>query len=197
MNEMTQTHKEEKNPGTGNTIIHISTAYNVNPNATEVNNTFIICSDAEGRRAIKEAMGTKAAGQPDNLVTPEKDIDTDAIHSEIMSYVSRVRPLLTDDAKSTFKKIWEDILDLPEVANEVYKVGKQWGTNFNRDLVANILYHLRTRKIYKDVYHDNINGAALAYALEGNKEHSVKHALRNEPPKDIRDAIDAMLAKNY
>jgi hypothetical protein len=83
------------------------------------------------------------------------------------------------------------------VANEVYKVGKQWGTNFNRDLVANILYHLRTREIYKDVYHDNINGAALAYALEGNKEHSVKHALRNEPPKDIRDAIDAMLAKNY
>ena len=114
-----------------------------------------------------------------------------------MSYVDRVRPLLTDEAKSTFRKIWEDILDLPEVADKVYQSGKQWGTNFNRALVANILYHLRTRKIYKDVYHDDINGAALAYALEQNKEHSVKHSLREDPPKDVRDAIDAMLAKKY
>ncbi len=191
------THTVEKNPRTGNTIINISTAYNVNPSATEVNNTFIICSDAEGRRAIKEAMDAKATGLPDNLETPATAEDNTAIRSEIMSYVSRVRPLLTDDAKSTFKKIWEDILDLPEVANKVYKAGKQWGTNFNRDLVANILYHLRTRKIYRDVYHDDINGAALAYALENNKEHSVKHALRNEPPRDVRDAIDTMLAKKY
>ena len=177
----------EGNPGMGNTFIHIDTAYNVNPNATEVNNTFIIGSNEEAKRAMKEAVGIKSTSQPDNT----------GVRDEIMSYVDRVRPLLTDEAKSTFQKMWEDILDLPEVADKVYQSGKQWGTNFNRALVANILYHLRIRKIYKDVYHDDINGAALAYALEQNKEHSVKHALREDPPKDVRDAIDAMLAKKY
>lgn len=94
-------------------------------------------------------------------------------------------------------KIWEDILNLPEVASKVYKPGKQWGTNFNRDLVANILYHLRTRKIYDVVYKDNYNGAALAQALEQDKEHSVKHALRENPPKDVKDAIDDLLNSKY
>ena len=36
--------------------------------------------------------------------------------------------------------MWEDILALPEVESKVYKHGKQWGTNFHRDLVANILF---------------------------------------------------------
>jgi len=79
----------------------------------------------------------------------------------------------------------------------VYDAGKQWGTNFNRNLVANILYHLRTRKIYAMVYKDNYNAAALARALEGNEEHSVKHALRDEPPMDVREAMDRMMKKKY
>ena len=94
-------------------------------------------------------------------------------------------------------KVWADILDLPEVANQVYKQGKQWGTNFNRDLVANILYHLRHYKVYKEVYKDNYNGAAMCEALEGDREHSVKHALRNDPAKDIREAVDKLLKDKY
>ena len=94
-------------------------------------------------------------------------------------------------------KMWEDILDLPEVKSQVYDAGKQWGTNFNRDLVANILYHLRARKIYAVVYRDNYNGAKMAEYLEGDKEHSVKHALRDEPAKEIREAIDKMLKEKY
>ena len=91
----------------------------------------------------------------------------------------------------------DDILDLPEVANQVYKQGKQWGTNFNRDLVGNILYHLRHYKVYKVVYKDNYNGAAMCEALEGDREHSVKHALRNDPAKDIREAVDKLLKDKY
>lgn len=91
----------------------------------------------------------------------------------------------------------EDILDLPEVSCKVYRPGKQWGTNFNRDLLANILYHLRARKIYAVVYRDNYNGAKMAEYLEGDKEHSVKHALRDEPPVDVREAIDKLLKEKY
>jgi len=180
-----------------NVVINIGTAYNVNPAATQVNNTFIIGSGKEAVAAIKEATGSKPASPFDRMKEPEENIDCTPIRTEILNYVSRVRPLLKEEAKSTFMKIWEDILNLPEVEKKVYKPGGQWGTNFNRDLVANILYHLRARKIYAVVYRDNYNGAALAEVLEGDKEHSVKHALRDEPPLDVREAIDAMLKKKY
>ena len=61
---------------------------------------------------------------------PEENIDITPIRTEILNYVSRVRPLLTDEAKSMFMKMWEDILALPAVESKVYKPGKQWGTNF-------------------------------------------------------------------
>ena len=37
----------------------------------------------------------------------------------------------------------------------------------------------------------------MAEYLEGDKEHSVKHALRDEPAKEIREAIDKMLKEKY
>ncbi len=174
----------------GKIIINIDKAYNVNPAATVVNNTFNISSGREAADAVKEALGG-------GMREPEENIDCTPIRTEILNYVSRVRPLLTDEAKSTYMKMWEDILALPEVESKVYKPGKQWGTNFHRDLVANILFHLRTRKIYKVVYKDNYNGAAMAEALEGDRDHSVKHALREEPPADIREAVDKLLKEKY
>lgn len=192
----------EGNPGTGNTFIKIGTAYNVNPNAKEVKNTFIIGDKKAAAQAIAEATGSDSSKSDPKpcfarLGEPEENIDITPIRTEILNYVSRVRRLLTDEAKSTYMKMWEDILDLPQVACKVYKPGKQWGTNFHRDLVANILYHLRTRKIYKVVYKDNYNGAAMCEALEGDRDHSVKHALRDEPPVDVREAVDKLLAEKY
>lgn len=184
----------------GKIIINIDKAYNVNPAATVVNNTFNISSGREATDAVNEALGggnLKPARPYDRMREPEENIDCTPIRTEILNYVSRVRPLLTDEAKSTFMKMWEDILALPEVESKVYKPGKQWGTNFHRDLVANILFHLRARKIYKVVYKDNYNGAAMAEALEGDRDHSVKHALREEPPVDVREAVDKLLKEKY
>ncbi len=181
----------------GKIIINIDKAYNVNPAATVVNNTFNISSGHEAADAVKEALGSKPASPFTRMREQEKNIDCTPIRTEILNYVRRVRTLLTDEAKSTYMKMWEDILSLPEVESKVYNPGKQCGTNFHRDLVANILFHLRTRKIYKVVYRDNYNGAAMAEALEGNRDHSVKHALRAEPPLDVRKAIDALLKKKY
>ena len=166
-------------------VINIQTAYNVNPAATKVENTFIIGSRAEGRKAMVEATGGKGS------------VDLKVIRPEILKYVSRVLPLLHDEAKGYFMHMWDDILNLPEVEAKVYTPGNQMRTIFNRDLVANILYYLRTRKIYKVVYRDNYNGAAMAEALEGDREHSVKHALRDEPPLDVRKAVDRLLKEKY
>jgi len=183
----------EGNPGTGNTFIKIGTAYNVNPNAKEVKNTFIIGDKDAAAQAITEAAG----GGTSKFQDSSSKSDLTPVRTEILNYVSRVRPLLTDEAKSTFMRMWEDILDLPEVEALVYKPGKQWGTNFHRDLVANILYYLRHRKIYKVVYKDNYNGAAMCEALEGDRDHSVKHALREDPPVDVRQAVDRLLKEKY
>ena len=220
---------EENTP---NVVINIDTAYNVNPAATKVENTFNIYSDKAGAEAITEALGTKnstlstdsnrrpserraelvramlSEKEEDEVKLstlnstlykgePEPDTDCTPIRTEILKYVSRVRPLLIDEAKSDFMKVWEDILDLREVESLVYKPGKQKGTNFNRDLVANILYFLRHWKIYRVVYKQDYNGAALTEALEQDKEHSVKHALRDDPPQPIRDAITAMMKRKH
>ena len=192
----------EGNPGSGNTFIKIGTAYNVNPNAKEVKNTFIIGDKKAADAAIKEAVGAPHSAHDaespfDRMREPEENIDITPIRTEILNYVSRVRPLLTDEAKNTFMKMWEDILTLPEVESKVYKPGKQWGTNFHRDLVANILYYLRHRKIYAVVYKDNYNGAAMCEALEGDRDHAVKHALREDPPVDVRQAIDKLVKEKY
>ena len=183
-----------------NVVINIGTAYNVNPAATKVENTFNIYSDKAGSEAITEA--TKNS-QLSNVISqlhrgePEKNIDITPIRTEILNYVSRVRPLLIDEAKSDYMKVWNDILDLREVEALVYKPGKQKGTNFNRDLVANILYYLRHWKIYRVVYKQDYNGAALTEALEQDKEHSVKHALRDDPPQPIQEAITALMKRKH
>lgn len=175
----------KKEGGRPNVVINIQTAYNVNPAATKVENTFIIGSRAESRKAMVEATGGK-----DN-------IDPKVLRPEILKYVSRVLPQLHNEAKGYFMRLWDDILSLPEVEERIYNPGNQKGTFFNRDLVANILYHLRTHKIYKEVYRDDYNGAALCKALEGDCDHSVKHALREEPPLDVRKAVDRLLKEKY
>ena len=56
----------EGNPGSGNTFIHIGTAYNVNPNATTVSNTFHITTGADGESVLQEVNGEKPGKKPAN-----------------------------------------------------------------------------------------------------------------------------------
>lgn len=183
----------EKEDGNAKVVINIETAYNVNPNATVVNNTFNIGASDAGRKAIKEVLGSNPMvrlGEPD----PERDLTV--VKTAILNYVDRVRmhDMLKDEVKQGYEQMWKEILNLPEVEVHICHIGKQQGADFNRDFVANIFYYLRQRKIYKVVYKDNINGAALAEALEGDKEHSVKHALREDPPKEVCKALDNYFA---
>lgn len=179
-----------------NVVVNIGKAVNVNPIAKDVHTTINIYSNKEAAIDVLKEAGVEKS---ETLFRgePEPDTDCTPIRNEILAYVSRVEPLLVDNAKSDYMKVWEDILDLREVEAVVYKPGKQKGTNFNRDLVANILYFLRNWKIYRVVYKQDYNGAALTEALEQDKEHSVKHALRDDPPQPIQDAITAMMKKKH
>lgn len=179
-----------------NVVVNIGKAVNVNPIAKDVHTTINIYSNKEAAVDVLKEAGVEKA---ETLFRgePEPDTDCTAIRNEILAYVSRVQPLLIDDAKSDYMKVWNDILDLREVEALVYKPGKQKGTNFNRDLVANILYYLRNWKIYRVVYKQDYNGVALTEALEQDKEHSVKHALRDDPPQPIQEAITAMMKRKH
>ncbi len=111
------------------------------------------------------------------VTTADHNIDKSAIRSEILSYVNRIRPYLTDEWKSRYTRTWEDILDLDIIAQSIYTPGKQQGTNFNRNLVANIIHFLDSQKAYREDY----NASTMAFALEGDKDHSVRGALGKDP----------------
>lgn len=169
--------KIEGNPGTGNTFqeIKIQHVENFNPNATTVTVNHNHYGD-------KNAKLTTHHSQP-------SEIDITPIRTEILNYVSCLRPLLKDEWKSNYMKLWEDILNLDVIADAVYNAGKQQDTNFNRALVANIIHYLGGRNIFKDAY----SPTAMVMALEGDKDHTVRGPLAKDPSDNIVSRLDRFL----
>lgn len=112
-------------------------------------------------------------------------IEKQAIRTEILAYVSKLRPFLNDDWKSRYQKIWEELLSLDIIDSSVYVIGRQKDTNFNRNLVANIIHFLDSQKAYKNDY----SASAMAIALEGTAEHSVRGALGKDPSAAITSRL--------
>ena len=164
------------NPGTGNTFqeIHIDTVQNYNPNATTViNNNY---GDKQ-----KPAPATEKVLQ---------DAEREQRKAEIMDYVAKLKNYVAKDWKNRYESLWKEILALPEVNAEVYEPGRQQGTTFNRNLIANILYIMCTENVIKDK-----NATTLAEALEANKEHSVRSQLGQYPlDSDIRQKVTQLIA---
>lgn len=163
------------NPGTGNTFqeIHIGTVQNYNPNATTViNNNY-------GDKQKLVSPSDKAMG----------DAEKEQRKAEIMDYVGNVRPYVSKEWKNRYETLWRSILAIPEVDTAVYEPGKQKNTNFNRNLIANIIYIMCKEGILT-----TDNAATLAQALEGDKDHSVRAQLHAEPmekllAKHVRDLL--------
>ena len=195
--------------GENNTIINmnIEKAYNINPTAKVVNNTYNIGTREEASTAINEALGEdnlkqgtsnlkhetsnlKPTTLADTMKEPEDDIDCSVIRKEILLYVSRVRPLVAPDKKDRFMKMWEGILELDAVRNLVYKTGKQKETNFNRSLIARILHHLESRKMYAAPY----KASDFAKALEGDYSKSVRGELGKFISDNQAEEIDKYLS---
>lgn len=177
--------------GEGNTIVNmnIKKAYNVNPTAKVVNNTFNIYGDKEGKDAIEEAMDGGTSNSKLFPREPEENIDCSVIRTEILNYVSCIRPLVAPDKKDKYMKMWEGILELDAVKSFIYKTGKQKETNFNRKLIANIIHHLDSRRMYANPY----KASDFAMALEGNSEKSVRGELGKFPSDHICAEIDKYL----
>ncbi len=196
--------KIEGNPGTGNKFleikqeVHIGVVHQYNQ-ATTMNNYYGSAWDPLKEKELEKGTKDDATDKPElsdpnaerigQLEEPEEEIDRASIRAEILQYVSRVRPLVHPDKRDRYMKMWEGILELDAVRPFVYKTGKQKQTNFNRKLVANILHHLDTRRIYKDPY----KASFLAVVLEGEYESSVRGELGKYPSERICAEINDYL----
>lgn len=166
------------NPGTGNTFqeIHIDTVQNYNPNATTViNNNY---GDKQ-----KPAPATEKLLQ---------DAEREQRKAEIMDYVAKLKNYVAKDWKNRYESLWKEILALPEVNAEVYEPGRQQGTTFNRNLIANILYIMCNDGVIVET-----NATKLTEELEGDKDHPVRAKLKENPVnRDITDKILSLLSRH-
>ena len=162
-------------PGQGNTFqdIHIDHVDNFNPNATTVVNNY---------------YGDKQKSVP----AAEKvlqDAEREKRKADILQYVAKLSQYVSKDWKNRYETLWKNILALPEAEAEVYEPGKQKGTTFNRNLIANIICMM----VRTEVFTTN-NATHLTIALEGDKEHSVRNQLREYPQNDdIKEKINDLL----
>ena len=162
-------------PGQGNTFqdIHIDHVDNFNPNATTVVNNY---------------YGDKQKSVP----AAEKvlqDAEREKRKADIMQYVAKLARYVSKDWMNRYETLWKNILALPEVEAEVYEPGKQKGTTFNRNLIANIICMMVSAEVF-----NTDNATHLTIALEGDKEHSVRNQLREYPQNDdIKEKIFDLL----
>lgn len=108
----------------------------------------------------------------------------------IMEYVKRLMPVVKEEYQSVYCEMWLGILDVKEVKSLVYNKGKQQGTTFNRDFVAQIIHQLGSR-----IYMPEANAVVMAEHLEPEKgkNHPVRQKLGESPDKSIKKAIEAFL----
>ena len=107
----------------------------------------------------------------------------------ILEYVMRLHPLhVREEWREKYEALWEEILELPAVSATIYNKGKQQGTTFNRNLVANILHLLAEKKVLK-----TDNATRLAIELEGDTNASVRAKLGEMPPKEIKESIEVLI----
>ena len=162
-------------PGQGNTFqdIHINHVDNFNPNATTVVNNY---------------YGDKQKSVP----AAEKvlqDAEREKRKDDILQYVARLTQYVSKDWKNRYETLWKNILALPEVEAEVYEPGKQKGTTFNRNLIANIICMMVRAEVFT-----TDNATRLTIALEGATEHSVRNQLRESPQNEgIKEKITGLL----
>lgn len=165
--------KNNINQTINNTVINVGKVEHLNTNPTTVNTTIIYGSRQEETKA--------KAPEPKS----QNPVETAPIRDEILLYVSCLRTMLADGWKSRYQVMWADILDLEAVSSKVYDPGKQQGTNFNRNLVANIVHYLNGKGVYREY-----NAARFSELLEGTSDHSVRAALGSNPNPDIVSRLD-------
>jgi len=184
----------EGNPGQGNTFVHIGHVEHYNPNATSVSTTITnhnyYGSGEQGPREEKQT-GRKMDTISFRKLLEEGHINTPPLKQDILHYVHPIRQHVKPSHDGRFMSLWQEILEHEAFAVDLYDPGKQQ-SNFNRNLVGQILCYLNRKGFYEGTY----SAAAMTRALEhGNDQHPVRRELGREPDRQYREAVDQILNK--
>jgi hypothetical protein len=128
-----------------------------------------------------QGAAPKAAPVPENATrNPQLSQKT------ILDYVMRLHPShVRQEWQDKYQALWEEILGLSAVADKIYNPGRQQGTTFNRNLVANILHLMAEKKVLTFT----ASAKNMAIVLEGDADASVRAQLGVMPPKEMEHAI--------
>lgn len=123
---------------------------------------------------------------------PEEQRDLAAIHNEILDYVGKLNTYeyVYPEWKDRYRDLWDKILYISEVEAEVYNIGKQQDTSFNRSLVGKIINYLGHIKDEKKRVFKKYNATRFAYMLEKNSNKSIRGAMGNPLPREINKCLD-------
>jgi hypothetical protein len=112
-----------------------------------------------------------------------------------MEYVNRLMPVVASDYKEDYSKIWLDILEEEAVSSVIYNRGKQQGTVFNRNLVAQI-----SRMMALDgIIVKETNDVMMAELLEPEKgkHHPVRNQLGLVPDDNkVKKAVEEVFKRH-
>ena len=109
---------------------------------------------------------------------------------EIMDYVGKLKPVVVEDVRNQYDEIWSKILELEEVRSVVYDKGKQQGTTFNRNLVANIIHMM----VLDNIVVQGTKDVEITELLEPakGKSHPVRMSLGLSPEIKIKQAVEQL-----
>ena len=132
----------------------------------------------QGKEHVVEEQAENATCNPQ----PDK--------KSIIDYVMKLHPVyVSKEWQDKYEGLWKAILELPVVAEKIYDKGRQQGTTFNRNLVANILHLMAEKKVLAIT----ANATKMAEVLEGDANASVRAKLGEMPPKEVKDAVEEWL----
>ena len=112
----------------------------------------------------------------------------------VMDYVTKLMPVVMADYREQFLQIWKEILDEQAVSSIVYNRGRQQGTLFNRNLVAQI-----THMMVGSIIEQGTTDVRMTELLEPErgKRHPVRAALAEVPEdKQVKRAVQEVLEKH-
>ena len=180
---MDETTKAAMESGRPLTIFNIREVHQLNPNATHVTNHYY------GDQFVPKEV---QRNEPSALAPENATRNPQLSKKSILEYVMRLYPLhVRQEWIEKYQALWEEILELPAVVSRIYDKGRQQGTTFNRNLVANILHLMAEKKVLA-----TDNATKLAMTLEGTSDTSVRAQLGVMPPKEIESSVGKMIVKS-
>lgn len=124
-----------------------------------------------------------------------QDEKFEGIKQSVMDYVTKLMPVVATEYKEVYQKMWLEILEKDAVSKIVYERGRQQGTLFNRNLVAQISNMMQTDGVFIKKTTD-VKMAELLEPEKG-KSHPVRGALGTPPEdKQVKQAVYEVLEKH-